>query len=329
MKTYKATGNNSIITEVIDAPQDKSLVKVKISQIMLTHLDLSFFKGAVKADYPHSMGSVAIGIVSDDRNEYGLKRGTKVIIDPYETEIDDRLDMPGKVKTCGLEMEGLFSDFVYLPIDKMTPFPEDVHEEQAIFAVKIATAMETINAFRVSKGDYIVIIGGNSLCNIIAQLAMYFQLIPIVVDNNENNLRKMEENGIYYTINSTKEVPYDKVMELTGGRMAEHTVYEATSGAPCTFLFSLAKDGGDCTVVCENKFCRKMEADLNLLSTKQLRAKGVSNGAQEIDSAINILAQKILNFKDLIDSRYSLENANEAFLKLDEARGQTVVIDVI
>lgn len=329
MKVYKASGNNSITVEVMEQPQDTSLVKVKISQIMLTHQDLNFFKGSVKADYPHPLGSIAVGIVSDDRNEYGLKRGTKVIIDPYECDINDRLDIPGKVKTCGLERDGLFSDFVYLPLDKITPFPEEVHDNEAIFAVKIATAMETINSFRVSKGDYIVIIGGNSLCNIIAQLAMYFQLIPIVVDNNEIYLKKMEENGIYYTINSTKEVPYDKVMELTGGRMAEHTVYEASSGAPSSFLFSLAKEGGDCTVVSENKFQRKMEADLNFISRKQLRVKGVSSGAHEIDSAINILAQKILNFKDLIDNRYALEDANSAFKELDEAQGHTVVIDLI
>ncbi|NLL56658.1 MAG: zinc-binding dehydrogenase [Clostridiales bacterium] len=329
MKVYKATGSGTITIETMEPPQDKSLVKVKISQIMLTHQDLNFFKGAVKTDYPHALGSIATGIVSDDRNEYGLKRGTKVIIDPYECEINDRLDLPSRVKTCGLERDGLLSDFVYLPIEKITPFPEDVQEEEAIFTVKIATAMETINSFRVSKGDYMVIIGGNSLCNILAQLAMYFQLIPIVVDNNEKYLKKMEANGIYYTINSTKEVPYEKVMELTGGRMAEHTVYEATSGAPSSFLFSLAKDGGDCTVVSENKFQRKMEADLNLISRKQLRVKGVSSGASEIDSAINILAQKIINFDDLIDSRYDLEDVKKAFLELEEAQGHTVLINLI
>lgn len=328
MKIYKVTGNNTIIAEEAEAPKDPSLVKVKISQVMLTYCDLTLFKGTVKADYPHTIGSVAIGVVSDDRNEYGLKRGTKVIINPYETEINDRLDMPGRVKICGNELDGLFADFAYLPIDKITPFPDDVHEEEAIFAVKIAVAMETINSFRVCKGDYITIIGSNALCNIMAQLAMYFQLIPIVVDSNENFLKKMEENGVYYTINSTKEVPFDKVMELTGGRMAEHTIFEATSGAPSTFLFSLAKDGGDCTVVSGNSCGGKIEADLSLISRKQLKVKGVSNGAQEFDSAINILAQKILNFQGLIDARYPLQEAAAAFKDMEEGKG-TVIIDLI
>ena len=140
MKTYKATGNKSLIVETIDAPTDASLVKVKISQLMPTYLDISHYKGTVKTTYPHSIGSVAIGIISDDRAEYGLKRGTKVIINPYETDMSDRLDLPGKVKTRGMELDGLFSDFVYLEVDKITPFPEDVREEEAIFAEKIAIA---------------------------------------------------------------------------------------------------------------------------------------------------------------------------------------------
>lgn len=329
MKIYKATGNNTLVTEIMEAPSDATLVKVKISQIMPTYYDLGLFKGAVKVTYPHSVGSVAIGVVSDDRLEYGLKRGTKVIINPYETDINDRLDLPSRVKTKGMELEGLFSDFVYLPLDKITPFPDEVHENEAIFAEKIAVAMHTINSFRVEKGDYIVIIGGNALCNIIAQLSMYFQLIPIVVDNNENNLKKMEDNGIYYTINSTKEIPFDKVMELTGGRMAEHTVLETTSGAPSNFLFTLAREGGDCVIVCENKFAKKMDADLELIARKQLRVKGVSNGAQEIDSAINILAQKILNFEALIDKSFALEKLETAFKEFDEAQGMTLVIDLI
>lgn len=329
MKIYKATGNNSLVSEIMEAPQDAGLIKVKISKVMPTYLDICYFKGAVKTNYPHSIGSVATGIISDDRPEYGLKRGTRVIINPYETEISDRLDFPAKIKTRGMELEGLLSDFVYLALDKITPFPEDVKEDEAIFTEKIAIAMNTINAFNVEKGDYMVIIGGNALCNIMAQLAIYFQLIPIVVDNNDNNLAKMEENGVYYTINSTKEIPYEKVMELTGGRMAEHTVYEANSGSPSSFLFTLTREGGDCTIVCENKFSKKIEADLDLICRKQLKVKGVSNGAQELSSAINILAQKILNFDSLIDKSITIDEAASVFKNTDEDFGQTIVIDML
>jgi threonine dehydrogenase-like Zn-dependent dehydrogenase len=328
MKRYNASGNNSIVIETMEVPEGSDLVKIKISDVMPTYSDISHFRGNIKTTYPHSLGSVAVGVISDDRLEYGLKRGTKVIINPYETEINDKLNLPNKVKTKGMEMEGLLSDFAYLSVDKITPFPEDVREDEAIFAEKIAIAMATINAFRVEKGDYIVIIGGNALCNIIAQLSMYFQLIPIVVDNNENNLKKMEHNGIYYTIDSTKEVPCEKVMELTGGRMAEHTVLEATSGAPSNFLFNLAREGGDCTIVCENKVSKKMEADLDLISRKQLKVKGVSNGAQEFNSAINILAQKILNFEELIDKKVELENA-EVFFKETKEEQSTVIIELL
>jgi len=81
-------------------------------------------------------------------------------------------------------------------------------------------------------------------------------------------------------------------------------------------------------VVSGNSCGGKIEADLSLISRKQLKVKGVSNGAQEFDSAINILAQKILNFQGLIDARYPLQEAAAAFKDMEEGKG-TVIIDLI
>lgn len=317
MKVYQVTGASTIDVLNTD-PETSDKIKIKVTYLLPTLSDVNLFSGSVKREYPCVPGSVAIGVISDDRAEYGLKRGTKVILNPYVTEPSDRLDFPATVKTRGINLEGFMKDFVYLDIDEFVPFPEDVEEEDAIFAERIAIAMSAINSFRVEKGDYIAIIGGGVVGNIIAQLALYFQLIPIVIDNNEFRLDKAKQNGIYYTVNATDEVPYERIFEITGGRMCEHTVIEDMASVTGAYLFKLARIGGDCTIICEPYAVKSLDADVSYISKKQLKVKGVSNGASEFNSAINIIAQKILNLDGFIEKKTEIEEAEDFFKELTE-----------
>lgn len=331
MYRYKATGNRTLLKEDLMSTEENSLVKIKTTYFMPSQLDLEFFKGTEKANYPHCLGSSAIGVVSDDRLEYGLKRGNKVIINPYVSEINEKIALPNTVKICGVDIEGLFSDLVYIEPYRIIPFPDEVKEEEAIFATKISVAMSVLNSFKAEKGDYIVILGGSALCNIIAQLAMYFQMIPIVIDSNKDSLAIMANSGIYYTVNSTEEVPLDRVKELTGGRMAEHTVIDISSSAAGGYLFQLARTGGDCIIVCENRYSKKLEADLDYVARRQLKVQGISHGACEFDSAVNILAQKIIKFDGLIEKSVKKEDAEELMKSVaeNETNMPTSVIDML
>lgn len=302
MKIYQSTGSaDLLVSDVENEEKDVGKIKIKVTQVMPTLSDLNTFTGSVKRDYPCVFGHMAIGAVSDDRPEYGLKRGTRVILNPYVVEAFDRLDSPPLIKTSGVNCDGFLKDFVHADIDKITPFPDNVEEFEAIFTEKIAVALSAVNAFRIAKGDYIAVIGGTPLCNIIAQLALYFQLVPIMIDTGENRLKRAENVGIFYTVNSLKEVPFDRVKEITGGRMCNHTVFDASSGQAGAYLFALAKDGGDCVLICENGTAKTLDADISPVGKNRLRLKGVADGAAEFDSAINILAQRILNLRNFID----------------------------
>lgn len=321
MKIYQASGDGTVEVENIE-PSEGSKVKIKVTHVMPTASDLNFFNGSVKREYPFVFGHMAIGVISDDRPEYGLKRGTKVILNPYIVEPSDRLDIPGKVRTRGVDVEGFMKDFVFLDIEEFVPFPDEVEEEEAIFTEKIALAMAAINSFRVEKGDYMVIIGGGTVCNIIAQLALYFQLIPILIDNNDTRLAKARDKGIYYTVNSSAEVPLDRVKEITGGRMSEHTVIEVSAYKSGAFLFALSRTGGDCTLICENNVVKSFDADVSVISRKMLKVKGVSTGAFEFSSAINILAQKILNLDGFIEKKVDVDDIEPHLRDLTENPGK-------
>ena len=75
------------------------------------------------------------------------------------------------------------------------------------------------------------------------------------------------------------------------------------------FVFPMTKVGGKCVIMCENKILKTFEADVSAISRRQLRVRGVNNGASEFDSAVNILAQKILKFDGFIDKTVEIKDA--------------------
>ncbi len=309
MKTYKTNGDGKLEVEVSE-PIETDKIKVRITHVMPGYTDVNIFGGDSSTTYPFIIGHSAIGVISDDRPEYGLKRGTKVILNPFVTDENvERLNWEENVSTKGVDEDGFLREFVFVDKEQIVPFPEDVDEEEAIFTEKIAFALKALNSFQVEKGEYIVIIGGDTVCNVIAQLAIYFQLIPIMIDSNASNLARAEKCGIYYTIDETKDAPLEKVAEITCGRMAENTVISMNPELTAAFVFPMTKIGGKCVIMCENKIVKSFEADVSAISRRRLRVRGINNGASEFDSAVNILAQKILKFDGFIDKTVEIKDA--------------------
>ena len=340
MKVFKTNGTLSLFVDNVEKGETHDKVQIKVTRVMPTETDVNIHSGTVKMTYPFVFGHMAIGVVSDNRyyTKEGellpdqkisddevkrrgltvLQRGTKVALNPYIIESADVADSRGRVRLKGEDEDGFMQDFVFMDSDKFVPFPTDVEDNEAIFADKIAIALAAINSFPQEKGEYVAIVGGGAVGNIIAQLALYFQLIPIVIDEDPTRLAKAEQKGIYYTVDASKSVPYDKVMEITGGRMCEHTILVASGTRSGGYVFSLAKVGGDVTILCEHNAIKRFDADVSLISRRNLQVKGVSGGAFEYNSAINLLAQGVLDLSGFIEKTVEVEEADDLLRELKQ-----------
>ncbi len=309
MKEYQLVSAENI--EVVDLDVStlnlsEDWVKVRITHVMPSLLSANIFMGVEKREYPFVMGTTAIGIVSDDREEYGLKRGTKVIINPYNDTIHQSKFM---------------RDFSYLPIDKITPFPEGVKEEEAIFTKKIATALAVFDNIKKEKGDYVVIIGGSSICNLVAQIALYYQMIPIMIDTNRSFLDRANNCGVYYTVDATKDVPTDFVKEITGGKMADSVVFEVNYDASSAYVFQLLANNGKCVILNEHGINKNLEANITEIGLRQIEVVGVSSfsAVTNFDSAIYMLAQNELKLDNFIDKSVNVSQTGELLRELFSA----------
>ncbi|MFA5449734.1 MAG: medium chain dehydrogenase/reductase family protein [Clostridia bacterium] len=316
MKIYKVKGNKEfeILDNEVFLPE---LVKIKISSVILTSNDICLYQGKINRTYPIVPGHMATAIVSEDRPEFDLKRGARVILNPYILSSAGGEGI-SDVKLYGLDADGFLRDFAALPADNIIPFPEAVKEEEALFTEAVAVALSTINAMKINKGEYVAIVGGSIVANLIGQLLLYYQAIPIYVSSEPRYLEIAKKCGIYHLIDESRDDPYQRVMEITGGRMAEHSVIYAKAGVSPHFLFSLAGRGGDCIIVSLSSSIPRMETDISLVSKKNLSVGGVSCGVDEINAAVNIIAQKQLDFSHFIDKSVAFDEVIPLFEELSE-----------
>jgi L-gulonate 5-dehydrogenase len=211
----------------------------------------------------------------------------------------------------GVTIDGFLRDFVVLPKENIIPMPDGIEDTEAVFVEHIALALKVLDVLGIQKNEYVAILGGNSLCNIFAQLVMYYHGIPIIIDNDKELLNICRSNGIYYTVNPTETDCINRVLEITGGKMAEHVVFESRARLPFSSALSLAKKKGRVALMGFNLFADKIDLNITPILKKQLTFTGINNGYNEIASAVNILANKILNLNLLVSHRTTFEGAPE------------------
>lgn len=311
MKVYLATGNGTFETKEEAVSSDPSLVKLKIDTVFPTVTDVAVFQGKLDVEYPVCPCHMATAIVSEDRPEYGLRRGAKVMLNPYIQKSGEDYSEP---EVFGIKKDGFLRDFAAVPIENIVPFPEGVKEEDAVFAEIIAVALSVINTLKPKKGEYIAILGGSLLNNAIAQLALYYQAIPIVVSADKRYQGLAERSGVYYVIDENEEDVLRQVTDITGGRLAEYSVLHATANANPQFAFSLVGNGGTALLASLTRaYIPRIETDISRIAKKGLKFAGVSDGYNEFNAAVNMLANKRLSFGGYIDKKTDLEGAPALF----------------
>jgi len=302
MKVWKIKNEKDIKLDEFTCPREKEQIKVKISKAAISSTDIC----ALAKDGQHILTPChsAMGFVSESDNEL-YKFGSRVIVSPFVETL-----VRGKkvVEVMGVNREGLLQDFINLPESNVFVLPEGIpiSDEEAVFAEYIATGIKVLEPYKGEKGKYVVIAGASTLGLIVAQLCVYYQLVPILIDMDADKLALSERCGIYYTLNPTFSNLEKSIDEITGGRKCDVAVL-AGEGVALKTVPYLLKDEGE--IVISGYILRvQNQIATDVILAKQLKIIGVNNGFGEMPTAINILANKIVKTEGFIDHRIAFSD---------------------
>lgn len=278
-------------------------VKVKMSKVALSADDIVHFM----TDEEHIVpGHSGVAYVSEADESLGFKLGSRVIVSPFVKREEYGVE---KVDVLGVNKDGLLLDFISLPAENVYAIPDGISDNEAIFTDYVALGSSIIENMDCDKGDYILISSASTVGLILAQIAIYYQLVPILVDINGDNLKLAESWGVYYTLNPMFDNLERRVEEITGGRMCDFAVFTGDS-IPFANMARLVKENG-VVIVSGYSSHRKHQVDMSAILEKKLTVKGVADGIDEISSAINLLANKIIKIDGVITKSVYFEDVPE------------------
>lgn len=290
-------------------------VKVKTTKCFISLNDLALFKGDVKREYPFTPCSIAVGQVVETLKESNyVEKGSRVYLAPDY----DNLYL------------GYLRDFVILPTNKIHVLPQSVSEDDALFINHLSLAITVIDKLKIEKGNHVAVIGGSHLANVIAQLIMYYQSVPILIDSSQRNLEIAHKTNIYYTLTNDKNLE-SEVLSITGGRKCSKIIYVNDSDTSIDVIEKIASNNANVGVTGINS--TKTKLPCSFAFEKQLNVTFVKDGNSNVQASINLLAQKAIDlsyFKlPLYKFEYAPKHFENALLRIKENEQPEFLIDML
>ena len=318
MKTWTTTESKTITLTEADGQPSQSELKIKVTDVVLTHTDFALYAGRDKAKLPVIPGRLAVGLVSETAGDTSYMKGERVLLAPY-----------GNGKIHGYDIPGYMSDYVIVPKDSVISLPEGIKNTDAVFAELIALALRAIDNLKVEEGEYVTIMGADDFCLIAAQIVDYYHAIPIVVSADEEGLDIATELGVTYVIDSDSSNVEQRVRNITNGAMCECAIVQSVSSKVQNGL-NLTKKQGRVCVVGPDEYLGDIPVDLHNLVAKHLSVSSVTNGGKNIPAAINFLATNAITTVGLPMRYVSFDTLDRTFAETTAAPlyGPLVVVRV-
>ena len=267
-------------------------VKVKVTKALLTESDVVVYTGAIKVKAPFIPGRFAIGQVTEANDDSFIKKGERV----YLAGVTEDECTPDGLRVAGETADGFYRDFVLAGVDDVYPLPSSVTDEAAFLIDAIAMAEHVVDEMNIGAGDHILILGGGLYGNILCQILIYHRAVPILADNNAERLARAKRSGIYYTFPNDDTLKQN-VLNVTGGKLADGAVYLAFANrCEPSVLFPLVKRDAHVS------FCsltnKALHVNLEYALKNNLTLKGITESREFVSTAINLLANKAVNFAE-------------------------------
>lgn len=308
--------------EIPENNEVSNLTKVKITKSLVTLSDVLRYNGDIETENI-ILGSAGIGIVSDtSANLFDLEKGKHVYIEPTRECLECYNCKSGNPTKCsdlmiaGEDYDGFLSDFMAVDVNKLFVLPESVPDLYALFIEQISLAISIVDQLGVQKGDYVAIIGANNFGNILAQLLIYYQAVPIVLTTDEEDYKIAKSSGIYYVLgaddNWQKEVSL-----ITSGRMPKSVVYISDCNIPAARAFSLASYNAK--VAFTGVSYRNNAIALTQAIKKHLSIICINTCVGNTASSINLIANKAINLSHLKLDSSSYKDIPEKLKKMNNS----------
>ncbi len=197
-----------------------------------------------------------------------------------------------------LAKDGIFADYVTLPLVNLLPVPDDVADEKAVFTEPLAAALRIREQIVIRPGSKTAVVGPGRLGLLIAQvLALSGGQVTVLGRRPESLILPASLGLATGLVEVYPENSFDLVVEATGNE------------AGLSHSLRLVRPLG--TLVLKSTFAGDAQVNLTKLVVGEIKVIGSRCGP--FAPALRLLAQNAVQVTPLIEAEYPLSAAVAAF----------------
>lgn len=194
---------------------------------------------------------------------------------------------------------GVFAERTTLPVRNLHLVPDELPDDEAVFAEPLAAALEVGEQVDIRESDRVLVIGDGKLAQLVAQTVALGGCRLTVLGRHPEKLELLQRRGIA-TLSDPAEVEprrYDVAVDCSGN----------ASGFALACRALRARG----TLVMKSTYAGRLEVDASSLVVQEITLVGSRCGP--FAPALDLLASRSVDVRPLIHARYPLERALEAF----------------
>lgn len=330
VKTKKGKGFLEV-KSVADPVMGDNDVLLRINAAGICGTDLH-----IQEDRFHYVPPVILGhefsgeIVDKGQNVVGYEIGERVVAEAHKGGCGAcRYCLTGQVEVCrekkaiGYIVDGCFASLLALPASTLHRIPNNVSYEQAALAEPLAVVVKAVlERTRVDPEDFVMVSGCGPIGLLAAVAAKVDGARSVMITGTDGDeklrLPVARQMGIDYVVNSQKEDPLQKVMQLTKGAGADLVVEASGAELAIRQAFDLIKiDGRICGLGLSRK--ETMALSWNTMIKKAVNVIcSFSSNWTSWEKALSLMAGGKVNVDPLITTSFPLNDWHVAFEMLEK-----------
>ena len=322
--------------EIAEPVAGSTDVLIEVKYIGLCGSDLNSYRGLMPfVTFPRIPGHEIAGTVvgKGAKVPHNIHEGDAVTVSPYThcgvcpSCRQGRLNCCQFNQTLGMQRDGALTQRIAVPFDKV--YGSKVLSLLELALVEpLSVGYHGANRAEICETDIALLlgcgtIGMGALCAMVRKGATV-----IALDIDDSKLETARKFGAAYTINSIKEDPRSRVMELTQNEGASVAVEAA--GTPVTFnlALDLVAFAGRVATIGYSK--NETSIKTQIIVSKELNIFGSRNALRVFPAVIQMFERREKPYTDLITKVFPFAQTPEAFQFWDENPGMVskILIDV-
>ena len=294
--------NGELKVEDIQSPllaEGEALIKVL--KAGLCNTDLELIKGYM--DFEGVLGHEFVGriVEASEKGWVGKRVVGEINISCRTCKVCQKGDpkhCPSRQVLGIHKKDGVFAEYVTLPLVNLHLLSSDISDEEAIFVEPLAAALETLEQIHISREHEVLVLGDGKLGLLIAQVMQTQTPHVFCVGHHPRKLTLLQKKGIQTSFEGQKwDQMFDVIVEATGNP-------KGLSEALCWI-----KPRG--RIVVKSTFHGESKLDLSRMVVDEIQLIGSRCGP--FGKALEFLKKRLIDVIELVDADFPLEEAQKAF----------------